>query len=138
MFGQNIVMAAALALALISSHCRYFIWFAGAIYFITTLATSTFLCNNSTELLALARPGNKTMALAFQQTYQNFGITVSRIGTALVMGSNLLAPTWQLGALTLCSYQTLFLFYGIIAAVLLILLPSLPAVVPRHNDYYEP
>jgi hypothetical protein len=103
-----------------------------------SFAASTFMCNYSSELLALARPGNKTMAMAFLQTYQNVGISIGRSGTALVLGANLLAPAWTLGAMELCSYQTLFLFYGALAAVLLVLIPTLPAIVPKHRDYYEP
>ena len=96
------------------------------------------MCNNSTELLALARPGNKPMAMAFQQTYQNIGVSIGRTGTALIMGANLLAPTWNFKGLTISSYQTLFLLYAVIAAVILIQLPTLPAIVPKHKDYYDP
>ncbi|MBO4632499.1 MAG: MFS transporter [Lentisphaeria bacterium] len=117
---------------------HYFLWLAGAVYFLTSFAASCFMCNNSTELLALARPGNKPMAMAFQQTYQNIGVSVGRTGTSLILGANLLAPMWNLGGMTLCSYQTLFLLYGVIATVILILFPTLPAIVPKHHDYYEP
>ena len=88
--------------------------------------------------MALAPPGNKAMAMAFQQTYQNIGISIGRTGTALVLGANLLAPSWQFMNMPISHYQTLFLVYGIIAAVLLILFPTLPAVVPKRQDYYEP
>ena len=138
LFVHFVFMAVALCFALLSCKVPGFIYLAGVIYFINSFANSVFMCNNSTELLALARPGNKTMAMAFQQTYHNAGISISRAGTAMVLGANLLAPSWQLGSLTLCSYQTLFLFYGITAAILLILIPTLPAVVPKRRDYYEP
>ena len=138
LFVHIVFMAVALCFALLSSNVPGFIYIAGAIYFINSFAGSTFMCNNSTEILALARPGNKTMAMAFQQTYHNAGISISRVGTAMVLGTNILAPSWQLGGMTLCSYQTLFLFYGITAAVLLILIPTLPAIVPKRKNYYEP
>ena len=131
-------IAAAFSLFLIHKSTPGFIWIAGVIYFISSFAASTFLCNNSAELLALARPGNKPMAIAFLQTYYNTGISIGRTGTALILGANLLAPTWKLGNLTICSYQTLFLLYGFIATVILILLPTLPAIVPKHHDYYDP
>ena len=121
-----------------SKDIPFYLIIAGVIYFLNSFAASTFMCNYSSELLALARPGNKTMAMAFLQTYQSAGISISRGGTALVLGANLLAPSWHLGTLTLCSYQTLFLFYGVTAAVLLVLVPTLPAVMPRHKDYYQP
>lgn len=133
-----IFMSVALCFALISKDVPGFIFIAGAVYFLNSFAASTFMCNNSSELLALARPGNKTMAMAFLQTYQNAGISISRTGTAMILGTNLLAPAWTLGNMELCSYQTLFLFYGVLAGILLILIPTLPAIVPRHKDYYEP
>lgn len=133
-----IYVITALFLAFYTKDQKFFIAAAGIVYFVISFANSMFLCNNSSELLALARPGNKTMAMAFMQTYQNIGVTIGRTGTALIMGANLLAPSWQLKTLTISSYQTLFLFYGVIAATLLLLIPSLPAIVPRHHDYYEP
>ena len=133
-----IFMAVALSFAFISKDVPCYIIIAGVIYFMNSFAGSTFMCNNSNELLALARPGNKTMAMALLQTYQNAGISISRTGTAMVLGANLLAPVWSWGSLTFCSYQTLFLFYGALAAILLLLIPTLPAIVPKHRDYYQP
>ena len=135
---HTIFLAVALGLALLDKNTPGFVWLAGAIYFFNGFANSIFMCNNSSELLALARPGNKTMAMAFMQTYQNIGVTISRIGTAFILGTNLLAPSWKWGIFNFSSYQTLFLMYAAIAAILLTLIPSLPAVVPHHRDYYEP
>ena len=138
LFVHTVFMCVAISFALISKDIPFYLIIAGVIYFLNSFAASTFMCNYSSELLALARPGNKTMAMAFLQTYQSAGISISRGGTALILGANLLAPSWNLGTLTLCSYQTLFLFYGVTAAVLLVLVPTLPAVMPRHKDYYHP
>ena len=131
-------VAAALVLALAGADVPGFLWVAGAAYFLAAFAGSAFMCNNSAEYLALARPGNKPMAVAFLQTYQNVGISVGRAGTAAILGADLLAPSWRLGAIELCGYQTLFLLYGAAMAFLLVLLPALPAFVPKHRDYYEP
>lgn len=131
-------VAAALVLALAGADLPGFLWIAGAAYFLAAFAGSAFMCNNSAEYLALARPGNKPMAVAFLQTYQNVGISVGRAGTAAILGADLLAPSWRLGSLELCGYQTLFLLCGAAMAFLLVLLPALPAFVPKHRDYYEP
>ncbi|MBO4649556.1 MAG: MFS transporter [Lentisphaeria bacterium] len=128
----------AFSLFLLHKGIPYFLWIAGFVYFMLFFASSAFMCNNSTELLALARPGNKPMAMAFQQTYQNFGISVGRTGTSLILGAHLLAPTWTFAGMEICSFQTLFLLYGVIATVVLVLIPTLPAIVPKHHDYYEP
>ena len=129
---------AAFAMALLNKNTPGFIYLAGFIYFMISYASSTFLCNNSSELLALARPGNKPMAMAFLQTYQNLGVALGRTGTAMILGANLLATNWQLGAMSISHYQTIFLLCGTIAATILILFPTLPAVVPKHKDYYAP
>ena len=133
-----IFIFAAFSMFLLNKDQQYFLWLAGAVYFMSSFAASTYMCNNSAELLALARPGNKPMAMAFQQTYQNIGVCVGRTGTSLILGANLLAPVWNIGKLSFCSYQTLFLLYGVVATVILILFPTLPAIVPKHHDYYEP
>ena len=127
-----------LCFAFISKETPGYIYIAGGLYFLNALAGSTFMCNNSSELLALARPGNKTMAMALVQTYQNAGISISRTGTSLIMGANLLAPLWTWGSREFSSYHSFFIFYGVLAAVLLLLLPTLPAIVPKHRDYYQP
>ena len=131
-------VAAALVLAFAGADVPGFLWVAGSAYFLAAFAGSAFMCNNSAEYLALARPGNKPMAVAFLQTYQNVGISVGRAGTAAILGADLLAPSWRLGSLGFCGYQTLFLLYGAAMAFLLVLLPALPAFVPKHRDYYEP
>jgi predicted MFS family arabinose efflux permease len=133
-----IFIFAAFSMFLLNKDMTFFLWMAGAVYFMSSFAASMYMCNNSTELLALARPGNKPMAMAFQQTYQNIGVSVGRAGTSLILGANLLAPVWNVGKLSFCSFQTLFLLYGVIATIILILFPTLPAIVPKHHDYYEP
>ena len=129
---------AAFSMFLLDKDMKFFLWLAGAVYFMSSFAASMYMCNNSTELLALARPGNKPMAMAFLQTYQNIGVSIGRAGTSLILGVNLLAPVWNVGKISFCSFQTLFLLYGVVATVILILFPTLPAIVPKHHDYYEP
>ena len=89
-------------------------------------------------MLALARPGNKTMATAFVQTYSSFGGFIGRGSVTLMLGSAMLEPVWQMCGMDISRYQTIFLFSGVIAAVVLLLIPTLPSVVPKHHDYYEP
>ncbi len=112
--------------------------FAGIMIFLASFAYSLFMCNNSAELLALARPGNKTMAMAFVQTYSSAGGAIGRIGTSLILGTSMLAPVWMLGDREISRYQTFFLISGMMLSVLLFLLPTLPSFIPKHDDYYEP
>ena len=96
------------------------------------------LCINSTEMLALARPGNKVMAMAFVSTVTNLGTAVGRLGTTLILATGALAATWNVGSLTVTKFQFLFGFYTFVMIFFLILLPLAPSVIPKHHDYYHP
>ena len=106
--------------------------------FVLCFVGSLFMCNNSGELLSLARPGNKAMATAFIQTYGSMGGFIGRSAASLVLGATMLAPVWELGGMEISRYQSIFLVCSCMAAVMLALVPTLPAVVPKHRDYYEP
>lgn len=106
--------------------------------FVNSFASACFSVCNSSEMLALARPGNRTMAVAFCNTFINLGNAVSRAGVALTLGSGLLATDWVWRGAAMSRYQSLFLFFALAATFFLILLVLIPSVVPRHEDYYEP
>lgn len=110
----------------------------GIIIFFNAVATSWLLCNNSVEYLALARPGNKTMAISFCTTYSNLGTAIGRTGSSLLLGGILLAPQWTIAGHTISVYQSIFLLSGLIATLALTLIPILPSFVPEHDDYYNP
>ena len=97
-----------------------------------------FLVMHSSEMMALARPGNKTTAVAFCTTLSNVGTAVSRVGATLVIASGMLAPTWTLGKTTITMHQTMFLALAIMGTFFLSLLVLVPALVPEHDDYYVP
>ncbi len=96
-----------------------------------------FVCL-STEMLSLARPDNRTMAVAFCNTFHYSGWTLSRIGGSIVLGSGILAANWSFGSLSFSSFQTLFLFSGCFLTAGLALLILVPSVNPVHEDYYNP
>ena len=110
----------------------------GVIIFLNAVASSWLLCNNSVEYLALARPGNKTMAISFCSTYSNLGAAIGRTGSSLLLGGILLAPQWTFAGRTVSVYQSIFLISGLIAVLALALIPILPSFVPEHEDYYKP
>ena len=114
-----------------------FFWYVGAILFVLAVANSWVMCNNSMEYLALARPGNKTMALAFCQTYLNLGTAIGRLGCSALLGCALLSPVWTWGGRDVCVYQSLFLLIAAVAAFALVMVPILPSFAPRHEDYYQ-
>ncbi len=110
----------------------------GSAQFLAASAAALMMVVNSTESLALARPGNKTVALAVCQVFCNTGSAAGRFGSAAVLACGILAPAWKLGALSVTRFQSLFLVDAILMVFFLILLVLLPAFVPKHEDYYEP
>ena len=110
----------------------------GGVIFMNFFGFSLYMCNNSAELLALARPGNKIMAAAFIQTYSSAGAAISRLTVSLILGTSLLAPSWECAGREVSRYQTLFLFFGVLSLIFLVMLPVLPSFIPEHEDYYEP
>ena len=107
-----------------------------------------FLCNFvwaiiyasiSSEMLALSRPGNTTMASAFCQTYQQLGMATGRTISSLLIGGNILAAFWDFHGMTVSSYQSIFLIFAAIAIFSLALIFCIPSVIPRHDaEYYNP
>ena len=132
------VILIAFSFFLIPADTPYFFWIGAAGVLILSMAQSIFMCNNSGELMALARPGNKCMAGAFLQTYQSIGGAVGRNCSSAILGAGLLMPSWTLGAMQFNAYQSVFLICGVIGVVILIILPIMPSVIPKHDDYYEP
>ncbi len=88
----------------------------------------------SSEMLALAPENNKALSIAFCFSLYSAGNGLSRALASLILGSGLLASSWQLGGLMLTPYHSLFLFFGvmvILASVLMILVPALMRNVQR-------
>lgn len=116
----------------------YVVWVIAALLFVGNIAWAANSASTSSEMLALAKPGNATMATAFCQTYQQLGMAAGRTGTSLLLGGGILAAQWELKGLDVTSFQSIFLICAVLAAFLLTLLFCLPSVVPRHEDYYNP
>lgn len=114
------------------------VWQLTGMLILQGLAAACFSVCTSSEIMALARPGNQTMASAVCNTYIQAGAAVSRLGTSLVIGSCLLAESWVLGEVTVSRLQTLFLLFGCGLLFSLLLLILVPAVIPSHDDYYQP
>jgi hypothetical protein len=92
---------------------------------------------SSSEMMALAKPGNKTMAMAFCGAFYYGGFGFSRLISSLVMGSGMLAVQWHVATMPVSHYQTLYLLYTgaiIFAAVFLLIVP---AIFPKGEYVYE-
>ncbi len=66
---------------------------------------------SSAEMMALAQPGNKVMAMAVNGAYASGGAGLSRLLSSLLLGCGLIAPEWRFGTVTVSRYQSLLLIY---------------------------
>lgn len=110
----------------------------GGLLFAGNFAFACFSCAVSQEILALARPGNITMANAFTQTYQMMGTACGRSAASLLLGNGLLASTWTFQDFSISRYQTIFLLCSGLALFCVTLFLFLPSAVSKHEDYYNP
>lgn len=98
-----------------------------------------FACSDiaaSSEMLALATPGNKVMAMAFFNGFNYSGRGLSRLLTSLILGSGALAASWTLGGASVTHYQTLFLVYAACVLFAAALLVVVPAIFPKGEFHY--
>ena len=113
-------------------------YFLAGLFFFNGMAVAFLNCLGSTEMLSLARPGNKVMAMAFTTTFQSIGNAVGRLGMTLLMASGMLAPMWQCGSRSFTHFHALFIFSFVMTLLGLLFLVLTPAMVPERNDYYAP
>ncbi|MGI5868553.1 MAG: MFS transporter [Kiritimatiellia bacterium] len=136
--GHLAFIMCALGLAFLNHNIPHFFWWIGGIMFLLGFATANGINCYSMELMALARPDNRTMATAFLSTYSSIGGLSSRFLTSFVLGAGMLVPHWTCGGIAFCSYQTLFLFFSALLVFFLLLLFLVPSIVPHARDYYMP
>ena len=99
-----------------------------------TYATANIV--TTSEMMALATPGNKTMAMAVCGSFSAAGGGLSRGISSLILGAGILAPSWSAGGVDFCHYQTLFLIYAVCIMFAAMLLVIVPAVVPQGRYSY--
>ena len=99
-----------------------------------TYATANVV--TTSEMMALATPGNKTMAMAVCGSFTAAGGGLSRVISSLILGAGILAPQWSIKGVSFCHYQTLFLVYAVCIMFAAMLLIIVPAVVPKGKYSY--
>ncbi len=110
----------------------------GVLIFLGSFAVACFGCIVSQETLALSKPGNVAMSTAFCQTYVMIGTAAGRLGMSVILGSGLLSLTWTRWGVSFCHFQSLFFLCAAIALFGLVLMPSLPSLVPENDNWYKP
>ena len=108
----------------------------GALFFVNGTALAFLGCFGSTGMLALARPGNKVMAMAFVSTFQYFGTALGRLGATGLMALGVLAERWRFGGRVFASFHTFFLIdfaLTVLGLTFLLLLPAMNSDDPARK-----
>ncbi len=99
------------------------------------LAGSSILA--SAEMMELASPGNKVMAMAFSGSFSYGASGLARVLGSLLLGSGLLAAEWELGGVLFDARQTLLLLYSggiLLAGAFLLLVPAVSPVKKYNKE----
>ena len=110
----------------------------GTAFFFSGVTGAFLLCISSMEMLALARPGNKIMAMAFCGTSTGLGTAIGRLGTTVILGCTVFQTKWEVWGVELTKYHFLFAFFCFFILFVTVLFPMVPAIISRHEDYYNP
>ena len=110
----------------------------GTAFFLLGIVYALVNCIAAVEMLSLARPGNKIMAIAFCMTMIAIGTAAGTLLSTLLIGCGALAESWQFMGMTLTKFQLLFGMCALLMFFIVILFPLVPAVIGKHDDYYKP
>lgn len=110
----------------------------GGLFFLFGIVAAILVNITSVEMLALAKPGNKIMALAFCSTVSAIGHAAGSILTSVLLGCGALAENWKFYGITLSKFHLLFGIFALALLFFMLLLPLVPAVIRKHDNYYNP
>ena len=131
------LLFAACALFFLPSFWKMTPYIVGAIIVGTSIMIAISSAVTAGEILALARPDNKLMAVAFGNTIYQIGMGLGRFMASLLLGCGALCATWTLRGMTLSNCQTLFLISTTVLLFALPLLLLVPSVIKKRDYYYE-
>jgi len=92
----------------------------------------------SSEMMALANPNNKAMAMAFCVSMYSAGLGGARLLSSVVIGSGILSPEWTIGTAKFSMFHSMFLGYGLGILFVCFLLVIVPAIFPKGEYHYVP
>jgi MFS family permease len=92
----------------------------------------------SSEMMALANPDNKALAMAFCVSMCSAGMGGARLLSSVIIGSGVLAPEWSIGAMKFTMFHTMYLGYGLGILFVCVLLVIVPAIFPKGEYHYVP
>ncbi len=92
----------------------------------------------SSEMMALANPENKALAMAFCVSMYSAGVGGARFLSSLIIGSGILSPEWTMGSIKFSMFHTMYLGYGLSILFVCMLLVIVPAIFPKGEYHYVP
>ena len=92
----------------------------------------------SSEMMALANPDNKAMAMAFCVSMCAAGMGGARLLSSVIIGSGILAAEWSIGTAQFTMFHTMYLGYAIAILFVCVLLVIVPAIFPKDSYQYTP
>ena len=110
----------------------------GIAFFLLGIVYALVNCIAAVEMLSLARPGNKIMAIAFCMTCIAIGTAAGTLLSTALIGCGALAEHWQFMGIAMTKFQLLFGICALLMTFIIILFPLVPAVIGRRDDYYQP
>ena len=101
---------------------------AGTAFFFLGMVNAFLMCISAVEMLFLATPGNKIMAIAFCSTFISLGTAGGTLLTAFLLKKGYLKGVREIFGMTVSGYQLLpgICFLGIL--LIFLLLPFVPAM----------
>lgn len=131
------LLAIAAALFFLPSSWQATAYIVGGLLVLTSVFIAISSAVTAGEVLALARPNNKLMAVAFGNTIYQIGMGLGRFMASLLLGCGALCASWELWGMKLSNCQTLFLVSTVILLFALPLLLLVPSIIKEHDYYYE-
>ena len=110
----------------------------GIAFFLLGIIYSSIGCISSVEMLALAPAGSKIITMSFCMTAVAIGTAGGTLLSTGLIGCGALAETWYFMGLAVSKFQFIFAAGAAGMCYMLLLLPLVPAIIGRHNDYYRP
>lgn len=132
-----ILLADACMLFILPSAWKCTPYLVGGLLVITSIVIAVSSAVTAGEILALARPNNKLMAVAFGNTIYQIGMGGGRFMASLLLGCGALCTSWTMWGLKLTDCQSLFLVSMIILFLALPLLLLVPSLIKERDYYYE-
>ena len=92
----------------------------------------------SSEMMALATPENKAVAMAFCVSMYSAGMGGARLLSSVIIGSGILSPEWTMGTMNFTMFHTMYLGYSLAILFVCVLLVIVPAIFPKGEYHYIP